>query len=107
MAQDNKLVRGIALGALLGAAVSLLDKTTRDEVIHSGKKLKNKLKNYMDNPSSFTEEFKQKVVCVKDTVQEVSEDISFITEKVKEIKDATPQVLGIIQETKERFTQKQ
>lgn len=106
MANENKLVKGMFIGALAGAAFSLLDKHTRDDVIQAGKKVSTKIKGYVEEPTTFTREVKQKIDHVKDTVQEVSEDLSFLNKKVKELKETTPQVMNAMQETKERLLPK-
>ena len=106
MTSSNKLVRGIFVGALVGAAISLLDKRTRDDVIETSKNVSSKIKGYVEDPTVLTNEVRGKFDTVKDTIQEVSEDITFINEKVKELKETTPQVMSLIQETKERFIPK-
>ena len=106
MANENKLLTGMLVGALVGAAVSLLDKRTRQDVVQSGKKVSSKIKDYIEQPETFTNDVKQKIEDVKDTVKEVSEDISFITEKVTELKETTPQVVNMLQETRDRFIPK-
>jgi gas vesicle protein len=107
MANENKLLTGMLVGALVGAAISLLDRCTRQDVVECGKNASSKIKGYVREPASLTNEVKQKIVDVKDTFQEVSEDISFINEKVKELKETTPQVVNLLQETRERFISKQ
>jgi gas vesicle protein len=106
MANENKLLTGMLVGALVGAAVSLLDKRTRQDVVQSGKNVSSKMKGYIEQPTIFKNEVKQKIDNVKDTVQEVSEDISFINEKVKELKETTPSVVNMLQETRDRFIPK-
>jgi gas vesicle protein len=106
MANENKLLTGMLVGALVGAAVSLLDKRTRQDVVQSGKKVSTKIKGYIDQPTTFTNDVKRKIDSVKDTVQEVSEDISFLNEKVKKLKETTPQVVNMLQETRDRFITK-
>ncbi|MGM0875958.1 MAG: YtxH domain-containing protein [Bacillota bacterium] len=106
MANENKLLTGMLVGALVGAAVSLLDKRTRQDVVKSGKNVSSKIKGYIEQPTTFTNEVKQKIYDVKDTVQEVSEDISFLNEKMKELKETTPQVVNMLQETRKRFIPK-
>jgi gas vesicle protein len=106
MANENKLFTGILVGALIGAAFSLFDKRTRQDVIASGQKVSSKIKGYIEQPSTLTNELKQKIDDVKDTVQEVSDDISFINQKVKELKETTPQVVNLLQETRDRFMPK-
>jgi len=106
MANSNKLVRGMLVGALVGAVISLLDKRTRDDVIETGRNVSSKMKEYVEDPAVLTNDVKEKIDNVKDTIQEVSEDISFINGKVKELRETTPQVISLIQETKERFIPK-
>ncbi|MCM3442652.1 YtxH domain-containing protein [Metabacillus halosaccharovorans] len=106
MTNGNKLVRGMLVGAIVGAVVSLLDKKTRDDVITTSKNISSKIKGYVEDPTVLTNEVRETIDSVKDTVQEVSEDITFINEKVKELKETTPQVMSLIQETKERFIPK-
>jgi gas vesicle protein len=106
MANENKLLTGMLVGALVGAAVSLLDNRTRQDVVQSGKNVSSKIKGYIEQPTTFTNDVKQKMDNVIDTVQEVSEDISFINEKVKELKETTPQVVTMLQETRDRFIPK-
>ncbi len=106
MTSGNKLVRGMFVGALVGAVVSLLDKQTRDDVIETSKSISSKLKGFVEDPTALTTEVREKIDTVKDTIHEVSEDIAFINEKVKELKETTPQVVSLLQETKERFIPK-
>ncbi|KKI89085.1 hypothetical protein WQ54_28080 [Bacillus sp. SA1-12] len=106
MANGNKLLTGMLLGAVIGAAVSLLDKRTRGDVIQSGKKVSSKIKGYIEQPTMLTTDVKKKIDEAKDIVQEVSEDLSFVNEKVKELKETTPQVVNMIQETRDRFISK-
>lgn len=106
MAKENKLLTGILVGALVGAAVSLFDKQTRQDVIASSQKVSSKMKEYIEQPSTFTKEVKQKIDDVKDTVHEVSEDLAFLNDKVNELKETTPQVVKMIQETRDRFQSK-
>lgn len=40
---------------------------------------------------------------IRTTVEQVSGDISFIADKVEELREVTPAVTGIVKETKEAF----
>ncbi|WP_299848083.1 YtxH domain-containing protein [uncultured Metabacillus sp.] len=106
MANENKLLTGMLVGAVIGAAVSLLDKRTREDVIQSCKKVSSKMKGYIDQPTTLTTDVKKKIDEAKDIVQEVSDDLSFVNEKVKGLKETTPQVVNMIQETRDRFMTK-
>ena len=43
---------------------------------------------------------------IRNTIEEVGEEVSFIAEKIDELKEATPQVSHFVKETKDTFTEK-
>ena len=99
----NKFFKGIVFGAMAGGLLSLLDRTTRQEV---GSTLKNSgqyISTYSKNPKQLVDSSREMYEKLKVTADQVSKDIQFITEKVDEIKGMTPQVKEIIEETKETF----
>ncbi|MDQ0163505.1 YtxH domain-containing protein [Aeribacillus alveayuensis] len=103
MGNKNKLLKGVLLGALVGAAISLLDKKTRDHIKDIGIKTTEQMKHYVQNPSEASNAVKNKISEAKQTLRHVSDDLSFINEKVKELKELTPQLIELIEETKERI----
>ncbi|PFG03627.1 hypothetical protein [Bacillus sp. es.034] len=99
----NKFYKGVMLGAVAGGILSLLDRSTRQEV---GSTLKNSgqyISTYSKNPQSLLQTSKEVYEKLRMTADQVSRDIHFISEKVDEIKGMTPQVKEIIEETKETF----
>ncbi|CAG9622923.1 YtxH domain-containing protein [Sutcliffiella rhizosphaerae] len=101
MGNRNKLIDGMLIGALVGAAISLLDKTTRETVIHNGKCVGGKIKYAVQHPQEIANEVKHRINIVKTTVDDVSKDIDYLRGKVEQLKEATPQVLEIVNETKD------
>ncbi|WP_064094194.1 hypothetical protein [Rossellomorea aquimaris] len=100
---SNKFFKGIVFGAMAGGLLSLLDRTTRQEV---GSTLKNSgqyISTYSKNPKQLVDSSREVYEKLKVTADQVSKDIQFISEKVDEIKGMTPQVKEIIEETKETF----
>lgn len=95
----NKLGQGIIIGALVGAAVSLLDKHTRVQTKAGAGKVMAAVKD----PRGTYTTIKAKVDDLRETYETVSEDISYVAQKVKDLQSATPQVKEIVQETKEAF----
>ena len=105
MASSRKFWIGMALGALVGGAVSLLDRTTRQGVKEDFNKASGTVTYIAKHPNEFIDEVKDTVNKVRTTVQQVSEDVSFISEKVEEIREVPPQVAELVQESKETLSQ--
>ncbi|MGM0751946.1 MAG: hypothetical protein ACQET6_08425 [Bacillota bacterium] len=100
---SNKFFKGVLLGAAAGGLLSLLDRTTRQEMGTSLKNSGNYISTYSKNPQRLVESSKEVYEKLRMTAEQVSRDIQFISEKVDEIKGMTPQVKEIIEETKETF----
>lgn len=95
--------KGVFLGAVAGGALSLLDKTTRQSVAATCKKTTNQVSFYVKNPGVAVDQVREVTNKMKSTFEQVSEDVSFITEKVEELKEGTPQVARLFGDTKEAF----
>ncbi|MBT2255804.1 YtxH domain-containing protein [Priestia megaterium] len=106
MGKRNKLVEGIVIGAIIGGAVSLFDKETRSSVIQGSKKLKDKTTTLIQHPELVTDTVKEKYETIRTTIEQVSEDVSFVAGKVEKLKETTPQVMEIVNDTKEAFVKK-
>jgi gas vesicle protein len=104
MAKKNQFWRGMILGAIAGGAISLLDKQTREVMIENLQKGTAKVTYILRNPGEVTDKVKETAEKFKTTVKQVSEDISYITDKVEELREITPQVTDIIKETKDAFS---
>lgn len=101
MGNRNKLVDGMLIGALIGGAISLLDKNTRTTVIHNGKCVGGKLKYAIQHPQEIADSVRNQIESVRTTVEDVSKDIDYLRSKVIELKETTPQMLEIVSETKD------
>ncbi|MDM8147010.1 YtxH domain-containing protein [Priestia megaterium] len=106
MGKRNKLVEGIVIGAIIGGVVSLFDKETRSSVIQGSKKLKDKTTTLIQHPELVTDTVKEKYETIRTTIEQVSEDVSFVAGKVEKLKETTPQVMEIVNDTKEAFVEK-
>lgn len=100
---SNKFFKGVMLGAVAGGLLSLLDRTTRQEVGSTLKNSGNYISAYSKNPQRLVDTSREVYEKLRTTADQVSRDIHFISEKVDEIKGMTPQVKEIIEETKETF----
>ncbi|WP_040285842.1 hypothetical protein [Sporosarcina koreensis] len=101
---NSKLGRFVLIGALLGVAAAMIDRSTRTTVVSTSKKTANELSYYAKNPDTL----KQKLMEQKDKFQaaydQLSGDVSYIKEQVEELKSLTPQVKELVTDTKETFT---
>lgn len=99
----NKFWKGIVIGAIAGGAISMLDKETRQSVLEGVKQGTKEATYLITHPSETAEKVREKTQKLRATVEQVSEDVSFIAEKVEELREVTPAVVGIVNDTKEAF----
>lgn len=94
MGDNNKLVRGVIFGAALGAAISLLDRETREKTVNQVKDCSKRVWHYSKNPSEIIDNISHKVSATRHKLEEVTDDIAFIVEKVNEIKESGDKLLS-------------
>lgn len=104
MTNSNKFWKGMLWGALAGGAISLLDKQTRIIMKKNCTKAVKKVSFAIQNPEEVSNKMKEKVTRFKAAVEEVSEDISYISGKVEELRETTPQVAKMLKDAKDTFT---
>ena len=104
MTRKNQFWKGMLLGAIAGGALTLLDKDTREVMRDNVKKTSGKVGYILRHPDEISEKLMGTAAKIKSTFETVNEDISFISEKVEELRELAPQVTEIIKETKETFT---
>lgn len=99
----NKLWQGILIGALAGAAVSMLDRHTRESTIACAKKGIQNTREIIENPDIVIGQVKETTNKIRTTIESISEDVAMITSQVEVMKDMTPQIASVVKETKEAF----
>lgn len=104
MSQSNKFVKGMLIGAIAGGLLSLLDKNTRTATINNCRTCCEKVTAVVKDPNIVINQVKEVTGKVRNSLDQVTEDIAFITEKVSELTDVTPQVAEIVKETKDAFS---
>ncbi|WP_078549908.1 YtxH domain-containing protein [Litchfieldia alkalitelluris] len=100
----NKMVEGMLLGAVVGAAISLFDRETREQVVNGTIKAGEKAAHLIKHPGQVASEMKENIHQVRTTLEQVSEDIRFITGKVSELNRTTPEMINMIKDTQDVFT---
>ena len=104
--KGNKLWLGILGGAAAGFAISLLDKNTRKTVMTGSQNMLTNIKNMAKDPNTVVENVKDISGKIRTNIDQIGQDVSFISEKVDEMKEMPPQVAGVIKETKEVLVDK-
>ncbi|MCQ6275204.1 YtxH domain-containing protein [Bacillus sp. V3B] len=102
---NTKFWKGVVLGAIAGGALSLLDRTTRYTVIGNCQKTTGKMKYYAKHPQEAVNCVKESTRKICSTMEEVGEEIAFISEKIEELKEIKPQVADLVKDTKEVFVE--
>lgn len=101
--KKNKLLQGILIGALTGAAISMLDRNTRESVIACSKKRYQQVKEIVENPEIITEQVKETSDRIRTTFETITEEVAFIAEQVDVLKQLPNQLATTEKETKEVF----
>ncbi|WP_110926136.1 YtxH domain-containing protein [Bacillus massiliglaciei] len=100
----SKFMQAVFLGAFAGAAISLFDKETRETVRNNSQKCLAGIKNAAGNPTQFLNQMRDTSAKVRTTIEKISSDVAFISERMEEMKNIPPQVASVVKETKEAFT---
>jgi gas vesicle protein len=104
MTSKNQFWKGMLYGAIAGGALSLLDRQTRQIMKENVQKAYTQVSYVVRHPDEISAQVKGTAEKIRNAVEQVSEDISYITGKVDELRELTPQVKGIVKETKETFS---
>ncbi|MCZ2260235.1 YtxH domain-containing protein [Sporosarcina sp. G11-34] len=101
----NKFGIYILFGALAGAAVSMFDRGTREQVTKNVKGVVSEVNFYTKNPDVLKSKVREKKEKIQSVVEQLSEDATYVKEKVDELKLLTPEVKNLVVETKEAFAE--
>lgn len=97
---ESKLLKGIVIGAVSGALISLLDKKTRNHTVKSLGKAKDTIIYYVKNREELEQLLKKQVDNVQQLYKKTTENISDIANKIDEIKQLPETVQKIVEDTK-------
>lgn len=101
--KESKLFKGMVVGALAGAGISLFDRATREEVKYKLKTVSSDVKYYSKNRDDLIMKLQEKAEVLQTVYTQVSQDAQYLSGKVKELKTLTPQVKTLVTDTKEAF----
>ncbi|HEY4566551.1 YtxH domain-containing protein [Planococcaceae bacterium Storch 2/2-2] len=97
----SKFGKFVALGALVGGVISLFDRGTRAVM----KERAERVGYYAKNPGELKETVEAEVNKWTNLYETVTEQVSYYTSQVDELKDLTPAVKELVNETKEAFSE--
>jgi len=103
MMNESKLFKGMVVGALAGASISLFDRATREEVKYKLKTVSSDVKYYSKNREDLKMKLQEKADKLQTVYNQFSQDAQYLSGKVEELKTLTPQVKTLVVDTKEAF----
>lgn len=95
----SKFFVSVAAGAAVGGVIALLDRGTRQEMSSWASYLIALAKD----PEQLTSSSRELIDRATETAQKINEDVSFIKGKVDNLKELTPEVKDLVDETKSTF----
>lgn len=100
----SKLLPFIAIGALVGAAISMLDRETRTHTVETAKKAKDTITYYAENNDEFVALVESKVTQAQSLYGTVNNNVQALMQSDMQQMPATIQ--GMVSETISAFSKK-
>lgn len=101
---QSKLLASIVIGATVGAALSMLDRTTREKTVANTKKVTSAVSYYAANRGELQDLIEEKVLAAQVLCESVTENVNMVAEKVDEFKELPSTIQGMISDTKSAFS---
>ncbi|BDH63086.1 hypothetical protein MTP04_32160 [Lysinibacillus sp. PLM2] len=101
---ESKLLKSMVIGALVGAAVSMFDRKTREHTINNMKKAKDTVQYYVTHRDQLQQMIEEKIAQVQKLYETTQDNVSFIKDKLDEVREIPVAVQDIMDETKTTFT---
>lgn len=102
----SKLLPFIAVGAIVGAAISMLDKQTREHTVETTKKVKDTVGYYAENREELMALVESKVEQVQGLYGTVNNTIQSLTQSGNDLKSLPTTIQSMVSETIETFSKK-
>ncbi|PLS14729.1 hypothetical protein CVD28_26510 [Bacillus sp. M6-12] len=100
----SRFMQWMLYGAMAGAAISLLDRNTRQSMMQGSRNTARGIQMAVRHPNSILNQLREATSTLRSTIEQVSDDVVFIAEQINEVKDITPQMAAVVKETKDAFT---
>lgn len=102
----SKLLPFIAIGAVVGAAISMLDKKTREHTVDTAKKAKETVTYYAENRDELAALIESKVEQAQNLYGNVNETIQSLTQNGNDIKELPVTIQSMVADTIHAFSKK-
>lgn len=103
----SKLLPFIAIGALVGAAISMMDKTTREHTVETSKKVKDTVTYYAANKDELMILVESKVGQAQSLYSSVNDNVQSLMQNGNDIKTLPATIQSLVSETIEAFSKKE
>lgn len=100
----SKLIPAVLLGALAGAALSMLDKHTREHTIETSKKMKDTVTYYAQNRDELVRLVETKVDQAQSVYASTQDNLTSLMAKVEDAKSLPETIMSLVTETKDAFS---
>ncbi len=100
----SKLLPAVLLGALTGAVISMLDKTTRQHTMETSKKVKETVMYYAKNTDELVQLIETKAEQAQNLYSSAQKNMESIMSQVEDAKALPDTIMSMVTETKEAFT---
>ncbi|AWE08751.1 hypothetical protein DCE79_15920 [Lysinibacillus sp. 2017] len=102
----SKLLPFIAIGAIVGAAISMLDKQTREHTVETTKKAKDTVSYYAENRDELLALVESKVEQAQGIYGKVNDNVQALMQNGNDIKSLPSTIQSLVSETVEAFSKK-
>lgn len=102
---ESKLIKGIFIGAIAGAGISMFDRATREDLKYKMRIASYDVKYYLKNRDDLKLKLQEKADKLQSVYNQFSQDKQYVTGKVEEFKNLSPQVKTLVLDTKDAFVQ--
>lgn len=103
----SKLLPFIAIGAVVGAAISMLDKQTRQHTVETTKKVKDTVTYYAENQDELLALVESKMEQVQTFYGSVNDSVQSIMQNGNDLKSLPATIQGMVSETVDAFSKKE
>lgn len=99
----SKLLPFIAVGAVAGAAISLLDRQTREHTIETSRKVKDTVTYYASNTDELQQLIEDKVGQAQSFYSAATENFNSLLTQAEDAKTLSATLQSMVTETKDAF----
>lgn len=105
----SKLLPFVVIGAVVGATISMFDKTTRQHTVETSKKVKDTVTYYAENREELMEMVGSKIQQAQSVYGSVNENVQSLLQgqDPKELKTLPSTVQSLVSETIQVFSKKE